>query len=76
MKLEVQIIGRVASPVKEPVYENWGEVVSEIVLDEGYAEGLVGLEDFSHAIIVYFMHLAKRLNKLWQAINKQSQSHR
>lgn len=58
MKLEVEIIGSIVSPVKEPVDENWGGVVSEIVLNEGYADGLVGLEDFSHAIIIYFMHLA------------------
>ncbi len=58
MKLEVEIIGSIVSPVKEPVDENWGAIVSEIVLNEEYADGLVGLEDFSHAIIIYFMHLA------------------
>lgn len=58
MRLEVEILGRIVSPVKELIDESWGEVVSEIMFDEGYAEGLVGLEDFSHAIVIYFMHLA------------------
>ena len=58
MKIELGIIGTVVSPIKEPVDENWGEVVSEIVLEKKYADGLIGLKDFSHAIIIYFMHLA------------------
>ena len=58
MKIELEAIGRVVSPVKEPVDENWGKVICEIVLNENYSDGLIGLKDFSHAIIVYFMHLA------------------
>ena len=53
MKIELESIGTIVSPVNEPVDENWGEVISEIVLKEKYAEGLPGLEDFSHAIIIY-----------------------
>ncbi len=58
MKIELEIIGAVFSPIKYPVDENWGRVISEIVLNEEYADGLSGLEDFSHALIIYFMHLA------------------
>lgn len=58
MNFEVKAVGKVVSPIKEPMDENWGAVVSEIVLDEGYSEGLAGLDDFSHAIVIYFMHLA------------------
>ena len=58
MEIEIEVIGSVVSSVKEPVDENWGEVISEIVLKEKYAEGLPGIEDFSHAIIIYYMHLA------------------
>jgi len=64
MKIELKAIGSVVSPVKEPVDENWGEVVSEIVLEKKYADGLIGLEDFSHAVITYFMHLATDKNKV------------
>ena len=64
MKIELKAIGSVVSPVKEPVDENWGEVVSEIVLEKKYADGLIGLEDFSHAVITYFMHLATDKNRV------------
>ena len=58
MKIDLEIIGTVVSPVKEPVDENWGKVIAEIALNEKYADGLTGLRDFSHAIIIYFMNLA------------------
>ena len=46
MSIDLEIIGTVVSPVKEPVDENWGEVISEIVLEKKYADGLIGLENF------------------------------
>jgi len=58
MKVKLELIGTILSPVKEPVDENWGMVISKVVLDEEYADGLLGLEDFSNALIIYFMHLA------------------
>jgi len=64
MKIELESIGTIVSPVKEPVDENWGEVVSEIVLDKKYADALIGLKDFSHAVIIYFMHLATDKNRV------------
>jgi tRNA-Thr(GGU) m(6)t(6)A37 methyltransferase TsaA len=36
----------------------WGDVVSEIVLDESLAEGLKGLADFSHIVVVYHLDRA------------------
>ena len=52
-------IGSVSSPVRERVDENWGEVMSRINLKSEYQGSLVGLEDFSHAIIVTYLHQAK-----------------
>ena len=57
--MECVIIGEVRSPVTEAVDMNWGEVVSEIVLNPEYAPGLLGLSDFSHAMILTFLHEAK-----------------
>jgi tRNA-Thr(GGU) m(6)t(6)A37 methyltransferase TsaA len=51
-------IGIVHNNVTETMVENWGSVVSEIVLDDALAPGLHGLEQFSHAVIVFFMHQA------------------
>lgn len=51
-------IGFVVSPVREAVDEKWGEVVAEIRVEERLAAGLRGLEQFSHALVVFFMHQA------------------
>ena len=57
--MEFVIIGEVKSPVTEAVDMNWGAVISEIVLKPEFAPGLLGLGDFSHAMILTFLHEAK-----------------
>ena len=57
--MEFVIIGEVKSPVTEAVDMNWGAVISEIVMKPEFAPGLLGLGDFSHAIILTFLHEAK-----------------
>jgi len=52
-------IGTVKSPITEEIVENWGEIVSEIVLDEALALGLQGLEQFSHLLVIFYMHQAR-----------------
>jgi tRNA-Thr(GGU) m(6)t(6)A37 methyltransferase TsaA len=39
--------------------ENWGMITSRILLKSGYAGTLSGLEDFSHAIIITYLHQAR-----------------
>lgn len=51
-------IGVVYNAVKEPTDEGWGEVVSEVVLDESLAAGLDGIEEFSHVLVLFWMHRA------------------
>jgi tRNA (adenine37-N6)-methyltransferase len=51
-------IGRVESPVHEPVDHDWGKVTARIVLLPAYRAGLRGLEEFSHAIVLTWLHLA------------------
>jgi tRNA (adenine37-N6)-methyltransferase len=49
-------VGVVRSPVAEGRDEGWGEVVSELHLREGLAPGLRGIEEFSHLVVVFWMH--------------------
>ncbi len=56
--MDMKPIGIVKSPVTEQSDENWGKVVSEIHVDESFAPGLRGLEEFSHLTVVFFMHQA------------------
>lgn len=51
-------IGMVYNDIKEPMDVGWGRVVSEIVLDETLADGLDGIEEFSHVLILFWMHRA------------------
>ena len=51
MKILLEAIGRVESPVTEAVDEDWGRVESEIIIEERYATGLTGLDGFSHALL-------------------------
>jgi tRNA-Thr(GGU) m(6)t(6)A37 methyltransferase TsaA len=54
----VEWIGVVYNDIKEPAREEWGSVVSEVVLDESLSEGLDGIQEFSHILILYWMHRA------------------
>ena len=58
-KIILKPVGFVSSPVSERMDENWGEVKSRIILRPEYAGALLGLEGFSHAIIVTYLHKAK-----------------
>lgn len=52
-------IGVVRNEIKEAPpcdKRNWGEIVSEIVIDSSLAEALEGLEGFSHILVLYWMH--------------------
>lgn len=55
--MNIKPIGVVKSPVIEEIDRNWGQQGdAEVHLNPEYAAGLKGLEDFSHVIIVFFMH--------------------
>ena len=54
-----EIIGTIKSGVTDKIDHNWGEVISEIIINEELKNGLKGLEDFSHIIVVYHLNEAK-----------------
>jgi tRNA (adenine37-N6)-methyltransferase len=54
--MELKAVGVVRSPVAEPLDENWGKVISEIHLAPSLSPGLQGLEQFSHVLVVFWMH--------------------
>jgi len=51
-------IGVVKNGLKEPPTprSDWEAVVSEIVIDSSLTEALDGLEEFSHIIVLFWMH--------------------
>ena len=61
MQITLTPIGYVQSPRSEIEDDNWGDVVSQIVLtDEFDAEALTGIEAFSHAEIIFYFDRVKR----------------
>jgi tRNA-Thr(GGU) m(6)t(6)A37 methyltransferase TsaA len=56
--ITIHPIGYVRSPVHAQTDEGWGEVVCCIEMLPPYQPGLLGLEQFSHVIVVTFLHEA------------------
>jgi tRNA-Thr(GGU) m(6)t(6)A37 methyltransferase TsaA len=58
MRLALQSVGEVRSPVSSLRKDHWGEVVSELHFSETMAKGLQGIEQFSHLLVLFWMHRA------------------
>ena len=57
--ITLQPIGMVKNSRIEIEDDNWGGIVSEIVLDASFGEdSLQGLEDFSHAEVIFYFDKA------------------
>lgn len=58
MEIKFSEIGFVKNNVEIKKDTAWGEVVSQIILNDRFSGGLKGLEDFSHVIIIYYLDKA------------------
>jgi len=58
--MHLKAIGVVRNEVKErpPIGFNWADTVSEIEIDARLTKALDGLEEFSHIIVLWWMHRA------------------
>ncbi len=52
-------IGYVKNNVKALRFGNFANEISEIIVDEKFAEALNGIDDYSHIIVVYWMDKVK-----------------
>ena len=59
-------IGTVRNTVKQApgAWYEWEKVISEIEVESGLTEALDGLEEFSHIIVLYWMHRATARGEL------------
>ena len=55
-KIVLEAIGKVCNGVTARPPDGWGHVRSEVVIDELLSEHLEGLEEFSHIVVVCWMH--------------------
>ena len=56
--MTLKAIGIVRSEIKQPTRQDCKEIVSDIVIDSSLTEALDNLDDFSHIIVLYWMHRA------------------
>jgi tRNA-Thr(GGU) m(6)t(6)A37 methyltransferase TsaA len=60
MRLLLEPVAEVRCPV-HPVEKQWGDVLSELHFREELTEGLRGIDEFSHLLVVFWMHEASYL---------------
>lgn len=58
-KIEIKPLGKAKNSIKKPTLSGWDKVVTKIVIDKKYKEGLDGIENYSHIIVVYWMNMEK-----------------
>lgn len=56
----LRAIGYVRNGIDALRRDGWEEVVSELVLEPGLEEATEGLEEFSHILVVFWMHRVSR----------------
>ena len=59
MQVSIEPIGYVANSIDSPMDEGWGKIESKIILKEELAPALLGLDEFSHLLVVFLMHKAE-----------------
>lgn len=59
-EIQLKPIGIVRNEIKEPTHQNSEKVVSEIIINTSLTEALDNLDEFSHIIILYWIHRSRR----------------
>ena len=59
-EIKLKAIGTVRNEIKQRDRHDTRDIISEIVLDPDLTEALDDLEDFSHIIVIYFMHQSRK----------------
>ena len=64
LDISLKGLGTVRNGIKQRPESGWEKIVSEIVVDSRLTEALDGLEEFSHIIVIYWMHQVPALDKV------------
>jgi len=54
-KITLKVIGKVRNSIHKKNREGWESVISEVIIDPKYEEGLEGIEDYSHLLILFWL---------------------
>lgn len=53
--ITIKPLGIAKNNVSKPTLPGWKDLVTKVEIDKAYADGLDGIEDYSHVVIVYWM---------------------
>ncbi|MBA7474933.1 tRNA (adenine(37)-N6)-methyltransferase [subsurface metagenome] len=67
----LKVIGIVRNGIRQRPESGWQGIVSELVIDSHLTEALDGLEEFSHIIVIYWMHQVSPLDKVATKVHPQ-----
>ena len=59
MQICMEPIGYVENNINSPIDQGWSKVESNIVFREDLLPALSGLNEFSHVVIIFYMHQAQ-----------------
>lgn len=59
MKITLNSIATIHNSVADKKDTGWGNDISEIIVNPEYQTGLIGLNEFSHIIVIYYLHQAQ-----------------
>ena len=65
-------IGFVYNNVPGPRYHDWGDVLSDIVLDEDLTPALDGIEEYSHIIVLFHLSGVTRQQRAIRKVHPSS----
>ncbi|MFH1383245.1 MAG: tRNA (N6-threonylcarbamoyladenosine(37)-N6)-methyltransferase TrmO [Chloroflexota bacterium] len=54
--MKLKAVGVVKNRVRAGPPPDWGEIISDIVIDDSLIEALAGLDEFSHIVTLCWMH--------------------
>ena len=54
--MQLKTIGYIKSPIKQAKFGGWQDLITEIIADGNYSDGLEGIEEYSHLIVLYWLN--------------------
>ncbi len=54
-KITLRRIGKVRNPIRRLKRDGWESIVSEIIIESEYEDGLEGIEEYSHLFILFWI---------------------
>lgn len=58
-KITLKAIGTVKNKIEVGTNVNWKDLESKIIVDDKFSEGLLGIEEYSHIVLIFWMDRVK-----------------